>query len=624
MRTVYDALGQADRAIGDIELPDAFVCTHLIQSVAAVASAASAAVVQPKPEVFDYIVVGGGTAGLTVATRLSLGLPDAKVLVIEAGGDGSDAEEIYVPGMRGRALGGRFDWNLTTIPQPGLLDRSVIQPRGKVLGGSSALNFLTHNRAAEAEYDDWETLGNPGWNWDTMLAAMVKAENFTGFNSQYYGSEGAGNSGPLQTVMNRVIPYHQNAWIPTLNNLGVETNRESLGGDVNGVMYQPSTIDPKTWVRSYSANAYLPIAGPNLKVWANTRVAKVNFRAVGQQQRATGVTLADGRTVTARKEVILSAGALQSPGLLELSGIGRADVLKTVGIKQIIDSPGVGENLQDHVRAQVSFQLRDNLTSADILVFNQTFAAEQMELYHEGKVSMWDYTNSAYAFTNWRQAIGRLGDLAIKRLARGAGDGSPAHRANLRWLNNPSIPQLELIFQDGYIGDKGYPPAGSPLFGKSFFTLVNCLMHPFSRGSVHIASKNIADKPIINPNYLSHEHDVEALVNIIKYARKVAKTEPLRSFWVAEYEPGVNTATDKQLRDYVRKTTSPIYHPSGTAALLPKKDGGVVDTRLKVYGTQNLRVIDASIIPVLVSAHITTAVYGIAERGAELVIEDAT
>lgn len=570
------------------------------------------------------IVVGGGTAGLTVATRLSLGLPKSTILVIEAGPDGLSAEEIYVPGMRGRAVGGQFDWNWTTIPQPGMLDRSVIQPRGKVLGGSSALNFLTHNRASAAEYDSWEALGNPGWNWETMLAAMVKAENFTGINSEYYGIQGVGNSGPVKTVVNRRIPPHQNAWIPTFNNLNIKTNRESLGGNVNGVMYQPSTINPDRWVRSYSANAYLPIAGSNLKVWTKTRVSKVNLKLVDGKQRATGVTLADGKTVTARREVILSAGALHSPGLLELSGIGRADVLASAGVKQLINAPGVGENLQDHVRAQVSFQLKDEFVSADILVFNQTYATEQLELYRHGKESLWDYTNSAYAFTNWRQAIGKSGDAAVTKLAQEAGDGSPAHKTNLKWLKDPSIPQLELILQDGYIGDKGYPAANSKLFGKSFFTIVNCLMHPFSRGSVHIISNNINDKPVIDPNYLSHEHDVEALARIIKYARKVANTEPLRSMWVSEYEPGSSAAsTDEELKEYVRNTTSPIYHPSGTAALLPRKDGGVVDTRLKVYGTSNLRVIDASIMPVLVSAHITTAVYGIAERGAELILEDA-
>ena len=586
----------------------------------AFASAVSAA----PQQTFDYIVVGGGTAGNAVATRLSLGLPDADILVIEAGPDYKDAEVINIPGYRGRGIGSRFDWNWTTIPQPGAQGRTIIQPRGKVLGGSSALNFLTHNRASAPEFDTWESLGNPGWNAKNLQAAMMKAENFsTGFNTQYYGTRGIGLTGPVKVAVNRIVPVQQESWIPTLNNLGIPSNKESLAGNPIGVMWHPSALNPDRYVRSTSANSFLPVAGPNLKVWTEKRVAKINLKSVGGKQRATGITLEGGLVVNARREVILSAGALHTPGLLELSGIGRADVLAAAGIKQIIDSPGVGENLQDHQRAQVSLQLKDNYTSFDILTFNQTFAAEQLALWRANKVSMWDYTNTAFAFTNWRQAIGQSNEATVNSLAQQSSDGSVAHRTNLKWLKDPKVPQTELIFQDGYIGEKGYPAPGSPLYGKSFFTIVNCLMHPYSRGSVHIKSKNLNDVPIINPNLMENKHDVEAMVNIIKFARKIANTEPMRSLWVAEYEPGAAVNTDEALREYVRNTTMPIFHPSGTAALLPKKDGGVVDARLKVYGTHNLRVIDASIMPVLISAHLATAVYGIAEHGAQLVLEDA-
>lgn len=221
---------------------------------------------------------------------------------------------------------------------------------------------MVWNRASAPEYDAWESLGNPGWNWATVSSGMAKSENFTGIDTPDYGHIARGTSGPINTVVNRYRKEQELAWVPTLESLGLVHNLESLGGDPIGVMFQPSSVNPDNYTRSYSANSYLPIAGPNLDVLLSTRVAKVNF-ANGSRRRkiranantsvnlegdltATSVTLQDGTMIEARKEVILSAGSLQSPGLLELSGIGRKEVLKTAGIQQIIDLPGVGENLQ--------------------------------------------------------------------------------------------------------------------------------------------------------------------------------------------------------------------------------------------------------------------------------------
>lgn len=560
-----------------------------------------------------------------MAARVGNGLPKSKILVIEAGPEGSKEEQIYIPGMKGLAIMGPLDWGMTTIPQEHLTGRTIIQSRGKVLGGSSAINLLSHDRAAAVEYDSWEALGNDGWNWDTMLDAMVKAENFTGINSEYYGSEGVGTSGPVKSVVNRHIPAHQDAWLPTMNKLGVKTNRESLGGDVNGAMYQPSSIDPDKWVRSYSANAYLPLAGSNVEVWTETRVAKIEFSEGDDGLRATGVTLANGTKIAARREVILSAGSIHSPGLLEHSGIGRSDVLTKVGVEQLLDLPGVGENLQDHIRVQTSYQLRDDFTSFDILRFNTTYAAEQLALYRAGEEGLYDYTGSAYSFTNWKQSSGsKVSDNMIKLGKNAANsDSSRVDQIKVKWLNDPDVPQLEVIFSDGYTGVKGYPTAEDELFGESFFTLICGLMHPLSRGSVHIASSDIEDMPLINPNYLAHEHDIQGLVEAVKFARKIAHTRPLKDLWVSEYEPGLDKVqTDEEIRKYVLDTILTIFHPVGTTAMLPRNKGGVVDKTLKVYGTENLRVVDASVMPLLISAHITTAVYGIAEIAADMIIDE--
>ncbi|KAK2758084.1 choline dehydrogenase [Colletotrichum kahawae] len=573
---------------------------------------------------YDYIVVGGGTAGVAVAARLSEGLPDSKILLIEAGPEAWDEPKINVPGMKGSTLATKYDWNFTTVAQTNVNNRVFSVNRGKVLGGSSALNLMSYDRSAAEEYDSWEALGNAGWNWETMIAAMKKSENFTGINTNTYGSEGVGDSGPVKAVINRIIPEHQETWIPTMNTLGIKTNLESLGGNPLGVMYQPSSIDATHYNRSYSANAYVPIAGSNLDILSDTTVVKVNLELVGDEQQATGVTLQDGTVIAANREIILSAGSIQSPGLLELSGIGQASVLKSSGIAQVIDLPGVGENLQDHLRIQSSYQLKPEYTSFDILRSNTTYAAEQLALWNAGEVSLYDYTGSGYTFTTWAQALGNDSQMVALAKEAAGKDPSTVDAKKLEFMTNPAIPQLEVIFSDGYTGVKGYPASTSPLFGKGFLTLIAAIMHPMSRGNIHIKPADTTGKPIINPNYFAHEHDLEAAIQAIKYCRKIATTEPMASIWESEYEPGLDVVqTDEQWKEFALNTTLSIFHPVGTCSMLPKEDGGVVDANLKVYGTSNLRVVDASVIPLLVSAHVQTAVYGIAEIAAERIIADA-
>lgn len=297
---------------------------------------------------------------MAISGSLSIWAVDSRPLsnfyrLIEAGPAAPEELKINVPGMFGSTLRGPYDWNFTTTPQPGLGDGLVDLPRGKVLGGSSALNYMVWNRASAPEYDIWETLGNPGWNWDSMLAGMAKSENFTGVDSQDYGHIGRGTQGPIHNVVGRYRTEQTQAWVPTLENLGLSHNLESLGGSPIGAMLQPSSMNPDNYTRSYSANSYLPRAGPNLELLLSSRVAKINLEAhyttlSGRRASqdgfvATGVTLQDGSVIAAEKEVILSAGSIQSPGILELSGVGKKDVLDAVGIKRFIDLP-VGENFQ--------------------------------------------------------------------------------------------------------------------------------------------------------------------------------------------------------------------------------------------------------------------------------------
>ncbi|KAK0652721.1 GMC oxidoreductase [Cercophora newfieldiana] len=575
----------------------------------------TAAVVAAKE--YDYIIVGGGTAGLALATRLSTSLPESPILVIEAGPAAAvDELRITVPGFRGSGLGSIYDWNFTTTAQPHIANRTIDVNRGKVLGGSSALNYLCYDRAAAAEYDAWGSLINntDRWNWDVMLSAMLKSENFTGEDGDKHG-----RTGPIRTTYNRKVPEFLSTWKPSLNKLGVPINDgASLGGKPVGVMYQPTNINPNPepgrWTRSNSATDYLPLAGSNLEVRTNTRVAKVDFIPGSQPLLASGVVLEDGTKITARKEVILSAGAVQSPGLLELSGIGQPAVLNAANITVLRALPGVGENYQDHIRLSNVYRLKDNYSSFDPMIYDNTgsIATEQLRLWLAGKPSWYDYTSTAYAFLNWDL----INTTTQSTLAHLASHPSPTHAVDIqksKFLTDPSVPQLEIIMESNFVGATPYPGTGN------FVTLISSVMHPLSRGSVHISNSSIHSPPLINPSYLSHPYDIQALIAGAKYARRIAHTKPLSDIWTQEVEPGQKIETDAEWEAFARSAMGSFFHPVGTCAMLPEKEGGVVDAELKVYGTSNVRVVDCSVIPVLLSAHIQTAAYGIAEVAAGVI-----
>ncbi|KAF1939445.1 alcohol oxidase [Clathrospora elynae] len=566
-------------------------------------------------DAYDFIIVGGGTAGLAVASRISAGLPNLSVLIIEAGPDGRQEPDITIPGRKGSTLGGKYDWNFTTVAQSSANNRVFAQNRGKVLGGSSALNLMTWDRTSIAELDAWETqLGNQGWNWKNLYAAMLKVETFQ--PSPDYGSEGVGKTGPIKTLINRIFPKQQSTWIPTLNNLGLPTNRESLNGNNVGVFTQPNNINPN-YTRSY-APEYLKLAGKNLALKLDTRVTKVNFNGT----MATGITLENGTIITARREVILSAGSFQTPGLLELSGIGNATLLQKLGIPVIKNLPSVGENFQDHIRIQNSYQLKPLYPSFDVLK-NDPRAAAELALYTAGQVSLYDYAASGYSYFTW-STVSNATEAKFRALVQDDTSlTSAVDKVKKSYYTAPlskTVPQLEVIFSDGYTGLKGYPPANSSQFGINTFALIGVVQHPLSKGSVHITSRDITAKPEINPNYLSHPYDLQAAVELAKFMRTIATEAPMRDVWTEEYEPGNAVQSDEEWREYALKNILSIYHPIGTAALLPEKDGGVVDAELRVYGTQGLRVVDASVIPLLPSAHLQTLIYGIAERGAEMIV----
>lgn len=430
-----------------------------------------------------------------------------------------------------------------------------------------------------------------------------------------YGDDGVGYGGPAETALIENPPPHVQVCIPTLESLGLQQNLESLSGDSLGTMYQPATYRLCNHTRSYSVD-YLPRAGRNLVVLPNASVARVELNG----PTATGIKLNDGRRIEAKKKVILSAGSLLSPKILEVSGIGQKHVLMNAGIEQKIDLPGVGENLQDHLRIQTTYELQPNITGLDVLRYNQTRAAIELELWRQGQTSLYQYSGSCYGFLRWQTATGNNSKLL--QLAGSVADPSNAIDCmKLSFLSDPTslTPDLQVVFGDGYIGTGGYPSNTTSGYGKSYATLLAGVMHPFARGSVHINSTDTSAAPIIDPRYISNAFDVEATKEAAKYLRKMGTTSPFKELWIKEHDPGFDTQTDEQWETYVRENESTFYHPLGTCAMLPKKDGGVVDPALRVYEVRNLRVVDASVIPIMISANIQTAVYGVAERASEII-----
>ena len=275
--------------------------------------------------------------------------------------------------------------------------------------------------------------------------------------------------------------------------------------------------------------------------------------------------------------------------------------------------------------------MKDSYTSLDELrEGHPAYAAHQLSLWEEGKYSQYDYAASAYSYQNWTSILGEEG-LSLVEAAKQvvAGINSVVDEKKLEFLTNatlsPGIAQAEFILSDGYLGSKGYPAEGSPLYGKSFTTIIGGVMHPLARGSVHINSSDASVHPVYDPAFASNEYDFQALVALAKYIRTIAQTASFSDVWQSEYEPGLDVVPETDNEDewetYVRNNTNTLYHPVGTCAMLPKHDDGVVDSKLLVYGTTNLRVVDASVIPILVSAHPQTGIYGIAERAAEIISE---
>jgi len=529
---------------------------------------------------WDYVIVGAGSAGCVLANRLSA---DGRhtVLLLEAG-PADTYPWIRVPiGYAKTMFNARVNWCFKTEPEPQMNGRQVYWPSGKTLGGSSSINGLIYIRGHRDDYDGWSAAGNPGWSYADVLPYFRKLEhNVRG------GSEWHGVGGPLWA--SDIGAKHElvEALIAAGGELGIPANRDFNGATQEGVGYYQLTT--RRGFRCSTATAYLRPAKSrgNLRVETNAQATRVVFdggRASGIAWRRAG----SEQVAMARREVILSAGSLQSPQLLQLSGVGPSALLRQFAIPVVRELPGVGENLQDHLQARVIFRCTKPITTNDVL-------------------KSWPRTLAM----GMRYVLTRTGPMAI-----GINQGGIFARTD------PARGRPDVQF---HLATLSSDMAGSPVHTFSGFTMSVCQLRPRSRGHVRIKSADPLAAPAMQPNYLSAPEDRATLVAGIRLARKLAGTRALAPYVAGEYRPGPDATTDEQLLDFARERAGTIFHPAGTCRMGPAADPlAVVDPALRVHGLAGIRVVDCSVMPALVSGNTNAPVIMIAEKAADMILGDA-
>lgn len=521
-------------------------------------------------------------------------------------------------------------------------NRAVSLARGKGLGGSSAINFMHAVYPPDAAIDTWAKLGNTGWSYKdlapyfqrfgTRHAPTDEIREITRINNL---DDNISGYGPVHMSYGQGFGVMNSSWMDAHASWGFRSTSDPMSGRVTGAFQNAASIDPATKTRSYAGSAYYGSQireRSNLTVLTETVVQKISFEGQEPDVVATGIHVQamDGslRTIKAQKEIILAAGAIQSPQVLEVSGVGGSKLLETLGIPVVLDIPGVGENLQDHVQVCQTYQVKDSIPSTDMFR-DQELVGGAIGQYHINGDGPLGSATSSTSYLPIVDGNGPLSTEARKDLHDElVADSSKRNTVLKELLTQTDTPALSYVAFPGQINTdtedlSNFGNYIAPTKPENYFSILNAFGHPFSRGTCHITSPDIGITPTIDPGYLTHPADLEILSRSALFAEKLMGTEPLRSSVLVQPNgkrlPETIPTTLEKARDVVKQRGISNMHLCGTCPMLPLNEGGVVNNYLLVYGTRNLRIVDASVFPLIPLGNIMTTVYAVAEKAADLI-----
>ncbi|KAM0554954.1 hypothetical protein ACHAPJ_006692 [Fusarium lateritium] len=578
---------------------------------------------------YDYVVVGGGTAGNTIGYRLAKA--GYSVAIVEAGAFLEISKPILATAPGGVTAGSGAslldsnplrDWRFTTTPQTHADDREIHYARGKVLGGSSQLNFLVYHRPTNGTMSKWaEEVGDDSYQWDQMLPHFQKSPTFTppdntkrgpkvitDYDAKAFSSKG----GPLQISYANYVPSWATVVAKGLSALGLKSIDGFNSGSLLGYSYTTTTVRPKTATRSGSddfVKAARDEKLETLKVYTQSLAKKVLFDG---DKKASGVAVSSlglEYTLKARKEVIVSGGVFQSPQILMVSGVGPKKHLEEFDIPVVADLPGVGQNMWDHILFGPSFEVQGLEDTLSVAVNNATIFQGALDAYAQQQAG--PLTSNQVELLGWEKLPqkyrSKFSSQTLKDLSSFPED----------W------PETEFIPLNVYSEDWAFPILQQPTDGKKYTSINGALVAPMSRGNITLKSNSTSDPPLINPNFLAEKTDQEVAIALFRRLREVAKSKPMKNTVLKEVYPGEDHKSDKEILAVIRDTLMTVWHAACTCKMGKSDDEmAVLDSKARVYGVKGLRVVDASAFPMLVPGHPTGTIYALAEKIAYEIIAE--